>query len=134
MNHNVITPFKRNSKVTDLRAHLNGPVLLGKLSTHLRAIDNIEKELEDSIKQHSRQEIDANTGESVTIEYTSTTLDKTTVAVYHTRINARKLQIDTLMKMLNKVMPDLKAIETMDDVANATERALRAFAQAASEE
>jgi len=132
MNSRVITPFKRNKKVTDLRTHLNGPVLLGKLGTHLEAIEAIEKELENSVKQFTREEINSATGEVTQIEYTSTTLDKETIAVYHTRMNARKLQIDTCLKMLNKVMPDLKAIENTDDIANAAERALSAFAQASS--
>ena len=133
MTGKVITPFKRNKKVTDLRTHLNGPVLLGKVGSHLEALDQIEKELEDSIKQMSRQEVDQETGEITTITYTSTTLDKETIAVYHTRMNARKLQIDTTLKMLNKVMPDLKAIENTDDIANAAERALKAFANASSD-
>jgi len=130
---NVITPFQRNKKVTDLRAHLNGPVLLGKLAGHLDAIEKIEQELEDSVKLMTRNAIDGETGESTTIEYTSTTLDKETIAVYHTRMNARKLQIDTTLKMLNKVMPDLKAIENTDDIANAAERALKAFAAASAD-
>ena len=130
----VIVPFKKGKQSHDLRTHLNGPVLLGKLQTHLTAIEKIEQELENSIKDFTRSQIDQATGESTEVTYTSTTLDKETIAVFHTRINARKLQIDTTLKMLNKVMPDLKAIETTDDIANATERALRAFAAAASEE
>jgi len=129
----VITPFKRNKRVTDLRTHLNGPVLLGKLGSHLEAIEKIESELEDSVKQMSREEINSQTGEVTTIEYTSTTMDKETIAVYHTRMSARKLQIDTCLKMLNKVMPDLKAIENTDDIANAAERALQAFASASAD-
>ncbi len=130
---NVITPFQRNKKVIDLRTHLNGPVLLGRLGTHLDAIEQIEKELESSVKLMHREEINSETAEVTRIEYTSTTLDKETIAVYHTRINARKLQIDTTLKMLNKVMPDLKAIENTDDIANAAERALAAFAQASAD-
>ena len=129
----VIIPFQRNKSVQDLRTHLNGPAILSKLLTHLNAIDKIEKELEDSIKNHTRESIDPDTKEITIIEYTSTTLDKETIAVQHTRINARKLQIDTALKMLNKVMPDLKAIETLDDIANASDRALKAFARASTE-
>lgn len=130
---NVITPFKRNKKVLDLRTHLNGPVLLGKLGAHLEAIEKIETELEDSVKTMTREQINSDTGEVTQIEYTSTTLDKETIAVYHTRMNARKLQIDTCLKMLNKVMPDLKAIENTSDIANAAERALAAFAEASAD-
>ncbi len=133
MKGNVITPFRQNKKVIDLRTHLNGPVLLGRLGTHLDAIDKIEKELEDSVKSMTRNEVDLETKEVTVIEYTSTTLDKETIAVYHTRINARKLQIDTTLKMLNKCLPDLKAIENTDDIANAAERALAAFAQASAD-
>ena len=130
----VITPFQRNKKVTDLRTHLNGPILLGKLGSHLKALEEIDTELEGSIKQFSRETVDQETGEVMTELYTSTTMDKETIAVYHTRMNARKMQIDTTLKMLNKVMPDLKAVEVMDDMANAADRALKAFALAASEE
>jgi hypothetical protein len=131
---NVITPFKRDKKVTDLRTHLNGPNLLGKLGSHLKALEEIDQELEGSIKQFSRETVDQETGEVTTEIYTSTIMDKETIAVYHTRMNARKMQIDTTLKMLNKVMPDLKAIEVLDDTANAADRAFKAFARAASEE
>ena len=130
----VIVPFKKGTAVSDLRTHLDGPSILGKLGKHLSDIDSIEKELEDSIKDHSREDVNEETGEITVVEWRSTVLDRETIAVYHTRINARKLQIDTTLKMLNKVMPYLKAIETTDDIANSTERALRAFARAASEE
>ena len=130
----VITPFKRNKRVTDLRVHLNGPVILGNLSKHLEAIDDLEKELEDSVQDFEREILDTK-GEVIRVEtYRSTVLDKETIAVYHTRMNARKLQIDTCFKMLNKVMPDLKAIENTDDITNAAERALAAFAAAAATE
>lgn len=134
MSQSVIIPFKRNKAVADLRTHLDGPVLLGRLAIHLNAIDKIEQELEASIVEQFSESKDPETGEVTQISYTSTKLDKETIAVQHTRINARKLQIDTTLKMLNKVMPDLKAIEVNDDIANAAERALRAFASAASEE
>ncbi len=130
----VVIPFQRGKQIADLRTHLDGPAILGKLGKHLNDIDAIEKELEDSIKPMSREYTDQTTGKQVVIEYTSTVLDKETIAVFHTRINARKLQIDTTLKMLNKILPDLKAIETTDDIANAVDRALRAFATAAAEE
>jgi hypothetical protein len=133
MSQTVIIPFKKNKAVKDLRTHLDGPGLLGNLVKHLDAIGKIEVELEQSIKEHSREEIDESTGEVSLITWTSTTLDKETIAVYHTRINARKLQLDVGLKMLNKVMPDLKAVETLDDIANASERALKHFAAAAAE-
>ena len=104
---------------------------MGLLDNWLKA--GIQKELEDSVKPMTREQIDAETGEVTTIEYISTTMDKETIAVYHTRLNARKMQIDTTLKMLNKVMPDLKAIENTDDIANAAERALAAFALASAE-
>jgi hypothetical protein len=130
----VITPFKRNRKVTDLRTHLNGPALLGTLNGHLNAIGALEKELEDSIKDFDREILDAEGNHLRTETYRSTVLDKETITIYHTRMNARKLQIDTALKLLNKVMPDLKAIENTDDIANAAERALAAFAAAAAQE
>ncbi len=130
----VIVPFKRGKAVADLRTHLDGPMIMGNISKSLNEIENIEAELEDSIKQFEREDVNKETGEVTTVQYTSTTLDKETIAVYHTRLNARKMQIDTNMKMLNKIIPDLKAVETNDDIANAAERALRAFARSASEE
>ena len=133
--NNVVTPFKRNkSKKIDLREHLNGPGILGSLGTHIQAIDKLEKELEDSVQDFERDICNAE-GEVIRTEtYRSTVLDKETIAVYHTRMNARKLQIDTALKMLNKVMPDLKAIENTDDIQDAARRALTAFAAAAAQE
>ena len=131
----IVIPFQRKSRhEIDLRTHLDGPVILGQIATHLTAIGHLEQELADTVMQHSRTHIDEVTGDEVTTEWVSTTLDKETIAVYHTRMTARKLQIDTALKMLNKVMPDLKAVESLDDVANAADRALKAFAVAASEE
>jgi hypothetical protein len=128
----VVTPFKRNKKVRDLRSHLDGPSILGKIDQHLRALDKLESELEDSVKDFERNVHDEN-GEVIRVEtYRSTVLDKETLGVYHIRMNARKLQIDTALKLLNKVMPDLKAIETTDDIVNAGQRALKAFAAAAA--
>ena len=134
MGTSVVTPFKRNKRVKDLRDHLNGPVLLGSLATHLKAIESIEKELEDSIKDIEREILDEKGKVIRTEYYRSTILDKDTIAVFHVRMNARKLQIDTVLKMLNKVMPDLKAIESSNDLKNATDRALEAFAAAAAQE
>ena len=130
----VIVPFKRNKQVRDLRTHLNGPALLGKLQTHLEALTAIDAEMEASIQDFTREIINSETGEVTQEIYRSTILDKETIGVYHTRINARKIQIDTALKMLNKVLPDLKAIENLDDIANASDRALKAFARAAAEE
>jgi len=133
--NNVVTPFKRSkSKKIDLREHLNGPGILGSLGTHIQAIEALEKELEKSIQDFER-DICSPDGTVIRTEtYRSTVLDKETIAVYHTRMNARKLQIDTALKMLNKVMPDLKAIENTDDIQDAARRALTAFAAAAAQE
>ena len=130
----VITPFSRGKQTKDLRTHLDGPSLLGRLDTHLRALDKLDEELENSIQEFTRDVFNAE-GEVIAEEqYTSTSLDKETIGVYHTRMNARKIQIDTALKMLNKVLPDLKAIETLDDIATASDRALKAFAEAARRE
>lgn len=133
-NKSNVTLFKKQQIAADLRTHLDGPAILGTINKHLNAIDGIEEELEESIKVHTREEVNKETGEVTQIEYTSTTLDRETIAVFHTRINARKLQLDTSLKILNKVLPDLKAVETNDDIANAAERALKAFARSAAEE
>ncbi len=128
----VVTPFKRGQKRNDLRTNLNGHALLGTLQTHLTALEAIDKELENSIQDFERNILNE-AGDVIRVEmYRSTILDKETIGVYHTRINARKIQIDTALKMLNKVLPDLKAIENLDDIATAAERALKAFAAAAT--
>jgi len=127
----VITPFKRNKKPTDLRTHLNGAALLGQLQKHLTALETIDTELSNSIQDFSREILDPEGKVLRTETYRSTVLDKETIAVYHTRQAGRKVQIDTTLKMLNKVMPDLKAIETTDDIGNVADRALLAFAEAA---
>ncbi len=130
----VVKPFNRGrnkSKSVDLRTYIDGTELLGQLQKHLQALENMDVELSDSIKQFQREILD-NKGEVIrTEEYTSTTLDKETIAVFHTRQAGRKTQIDTILKMLNKVMPDLKAIEHADDIGNIADRALAAFAKAA---
>jgi len=133
-NLQVVTPFKRTKKKQPLRDHLVGPALLGQLQKHLSDLETIDKELEDSVQQFEREILD-NEGILLRTEhYTSTTLDKETIAVYHTRQAGRKTQIDTILKMLNKVMPDLKAIENTDDLSSAADRALLAFAEAARQQ
>lgn len=127
----IIRPFKKTNHEQDLRTHLNGAALLGQLQKHLDAFSIIDKELEDSIQDFTRDILDED-GKVIRQEsYRSTVLDKETIAVYHTRQSGRKVQIDTVLKMLNKVMPDLKAIETTDDIGNIADRALLAFAEAA---
>ncbi len=132
-NLQLVKPFSNAKQHDDIRTHLNGAALLGQLEKHLQAFTTIDKELEDSIQDFSRDILDTN-GELIRTEtYRSTVLDKETIAVYHTRQSGRKVQIDTILKMLNKVMPDLKAIETTDDIGNLADRALLAFAEAAKE-
>ena len=132
----VVTPFNRGNnkkKQVDLRTHINGANLLGQLQKHLNALEGVDEELAKSIKDFTREVLDQN-GKTIRIEkYRSTVLDRETIAVYHTRQNGRKVQIDTILKMLHKIMPDLKAIETTDDIGNVAERALKAFATAAED-
>ena len=132
---NLIVPFNRKPPKSkrDLRAHLDGTALLGKLNDNLRALDKIDEQLAESIQDFEREVMD-NEGNVVRTEtYTSTTLDKETIAVFHTRQAGHKMQIDTVLKMLNKVMPDLKALEVTDNIKDASTKALEAFATAASE-
>ena len=129
----IVKPFSRgpNKAKTDLRTHLDGANLLSQLQVHLNSLEAMDVELSDSIKQFQREILNEK-GEVIrTEEYTSTTLDKETIAVFHTRQAGRKTQIDTIIKMLHKIMPDLKAIETTDDIGNIADRALQAFAKAA---
>lgn len=131
----LFKPFARNSKVRqELRDHVDGPGLLGELHRHLLALDAIDEELADSVQESTRDIIGADGNVLRTESYTSTVLDKETIAVYHTRQAGRKTQIDTIMKLLNKVLPDLRAVENTDDIGSATERALRAFADAADDQ
>ena len=123
---------ERKSNQRELRTHLDGVAILGELQNHLKAIDEIDQELQDSIRDFERTTIDQETGEERVEFYRSTVLDKETIAVYHTRQNGRKMQIDTIMKMLNKVMPVLKAVEAIGDSRNKAEQALAAFAAAAA--
>ena len=130
-NLSVVRPFQKSRKQTDLRTHLNGAALLGELQRHLTAFETIDRELKNSIQDFSRDILDSAGKIIRTEKYRSTVLDKETIAVYHTRQAGRKVQIDTVLKMLNKVMPDLKAVETTDDIGNLADRALLAFAEAA---
>ncbi len=130
---NSITPFRKNKKPLDLRRQLNGLEILNTLNKNLKALEKIDDELEDSIQDFERNVTDEN-GEVIRTEfYRSTILDKETIAVYHTRQAGHKMQIDTALKMLNKVMPDLKAIEHSDNLKDASTKALEAFAIAAAE-
>jgi hypothetical protein len=129
----VVRPFSRKPRKqkTDLRDTINGAGLLGQLQVHLNALEALDGELEDSVQDFERN-IMGEDGEVLRVEkYRSTVLDKETIAVYHTRQAGRKVQIDTILKMLNKVMPDLKAIENTDDIGDVAARALVAFAEAA---
>ena len=130
----IVVPFQRNKKVQDLRSHLDGPTILGKLQQHLDDFSEIDEELANSVQTFDREILDQETGEVLRTEvYQTTTMDKETIAVYHARQQGRKMQIDVYLRMLNKIMPDLKALELTDDVANSAERALKAFARAADE-
>jgi len=131
----LVKPFTRTTrKKTDLRTHLDGPNLLGQLQQHLEAFTTIDKELEDSIQDFEREILDGEGNVLRTEHYKSTILDKETIAVYHTRQAGRKTQIDTVLKLLNKVMPDLRAIETTGDIGSVADRALLAFAEAAGKD
>ena len=44
------------------------------------------------------------------------------------------MMIDAALKMLNKVLPDLRAVETGKDLGDKAAMALAAFAEAAAEE
>jgi len=133
MSRQQIIPFK-NKKVSDPRARIDTLQLLGRLNDNLEALSKIDQELEDAITDFERDIMDDEGNVIRTEYYKSTTLDKETIAVYHTRQNGRKIQIDTIMKMLNKVMPDLKAIEQTSDLTDKATAALRAFAAAAAED
>ena len=126
-----VIPFQKDRKSIELRQNIEGHILLGKINDHINALEAIEQEMCDSVQDFERNVTDEATGEVTTYYYKSTTLDKETIAVFHTRISARKVAIDTTLKMINKVMPDLKAVEVIDDMANAAERAMKAFAEAA---
>jgi len=134
----VIKPFNRGrnkqSKNVDTRDHVDGAALLGELTKELNALETIDQELENSIQDLEREIYDSEGNVLRTEHYRSTLLDRETIAVYHTRQSGRKTKIDTLLKMLNKVLPDLKAIENTDDTGGAAERALLAFKKAASGE
>lgn len=133
-NNLVVVPFGRGKKKAALRTHLNGAALLGQLQKHLTDLESIDHELASSVQEFSRDIMGPDGDILRTEQYTSTSLDKETIAVYHTRQAGRKVQIDTILKMLNKVMPDLKAIENTDDLASTADRALLAFAEAAKQQ
>lgn len=130
-----ITRFKQRSRTPDLRHNVDGLELLGRLNQNLEELSNIDKELSDSIQEFEKPiyDPDGNPTGEVTY-YKSTILDKETIAVYHSRQYGRKMQIDTLLKMLNKVLPDLRSIDLTNDQGSATQRALAAFAAAAAKE
>jgi hypothetical protein len=128
---NVIRTDKFNK--LDLRTSIDGLGLLSQLQKHLRALDNIDEELQNSIQDFSRDILDAGGEILRTEQYRSTVLDKETIAVYHTRQAGRKVQIDTVLRLLNKIMPDLKALEQTGDIGSIADRALLAFAEAAKQ-
>ena len=129
-----VVPFQRKKQTPSLRKQVNGIELLAELNKNFKALTDIDAELANSIQEFEKNTIDTETGEVITSFYKSTILDKETIAVYHTRQAGRKMQIDAIMKMLNKVLPDLRAIETSKDVGDKAAMALAAFAQAAAEE
>ena len=129
-----VVPFQRKKQTPSLRKQVNGIELLAELNKNFKALTDIDAELANSIQEFEKSTIDTETGEVTTSFYKSTILDKETIAVYHTRQAGRKMQIDAIMKMLNKVLPDLRAIETSKDVGDKAAMALAAFAQAAAEE
>ena len=128
---NIIIPFQKGKIKQDLRKHLDGPKLLGRLGTALAGLDKIDAELSDSIRVHTQYEHDDNGEICGEKEYTSTVFDKETIAVFHARQAGYKMQIDTVLRMLNKVMPDLRAVEVTDNLKDAKTAALEAFAIAA---
>lgn len=121
-------------KTKDLRTQLSGVEILGNINQNLRALDKIDEELDNAVQDFDREVLDEN-GEVIRTEtYRSTILDKETIAVYHTRQAGYKMKIDTSLKLLNKVLPDLRAIDQTGDIGNAADKAIKAFALAASEE
>ena len=135
INLQVVRPFNRKPRKekTDLRDTINGASLLGELQNHLNALTLLDKELEASVQDFTREILDPDGKLIRTETYTSTTLDKETIAVFHTRQAGRKVQIDTVLKLMNKVMPDLRALEQTDDIGDVAGRALKAFAEAAKQ-
>jgi hypothetical protein len=129
----LVRPFDRNSRRQDLelRDHVDGAAILGEITKELNALETIDEELENSVQEFTR-DVFGEDGEVLRQEtYKSTVLDKETIAIYHTRQAGRKTKIDTLLKMLNKILPDLKAVEDTNDLGGASERALLAFKNAA---
>ena len=129
-----IAKFKQQ-RAKELRTNINGLELLGEINKNFRALDQIDEELADAVQDFERNVLDEDTGEIIRIEtYKSTTLDKETIAVYHTRQAGRKMQIDAQMRLLNKVLPDLKAVENTSNLNDKAAQALKAFAAAAAED
>lgn len=129
----IVKPFSRSQRkeLPELREQVDGAELLIALTKELESFDKIDSALEDSIQTQER-EIYNEEGELVrTEQYTTTLLDKETIAVYHTMQNGRKIKMDTLLKLLNKILPDLKAVDDTNDLGGASERALLAFKKAA---
>ena len=79
-NLQIVKPFQRNSKQTDIRTHLNGAALLGQLEKHLEAFTQIDKELNDSIQDFEREILDQDGKVIRTDHYRSTILDKETIS------------------------------------------------------
>lgn len=129
---NVIPLSRRSTK--DLRGNLDGLQLLSQLNKSLIALNEIDEELSETIHEVTRDVYDEEGNLTHTEHYKTTSLDKETIAVYHCRQSGRKIQIDTLMKMLNKVLPDLKAVENTTNLNDKATAALQAFAAAAAEE
>lgn len=130
---NNVTQFRKKAK-QDLRLNIDGLKIIGSLQKDLAAIDQIDEELANAVQDFERDVLDDEGNVLRTEFYRSTTLDKETIAVYHTRLSGRKMAIDSKLRMLNKVLPDLKAVEKSKDIHDKAAMALAAFAAAASEE
>ena len=128
-----VTQFRKKAK-QDLRLNIDGLRIIGSLQKDLEAIDKIDEELSSAVQDFEREVLDDEGNVLRTEFYRSTTLDKETIAVYHTRLSGRKMAIDSKLRMLNKVLPDLKAVEKSTDIHDKAAMALAAFAAAASEE
>ena len=133
MSKRSVIPFK-HKRATNPRDRIDVVGLLGQLNQNLEALNKIDEEMEACIQDFERDVLDEDGNVLRTEFYRSTTLDKETIAVYHTRQNGRKIQIDTIMKMQNKALPDLRAVEQSSDLTDKATAALTAFAAAASEE
>ncbi len=128
-----VTQFRKEAK-KDLRTNIDGLEILSNLKKNLDALTQIDEELENAIHDFERDVMDDEGNIIRTEVYRSTTLDRETIAVYHARQAGRKMQIDAQLRILNKVLPDLKAVEKTKDINDKAAMALAAFAAAASEE